>query len=532
MLGSDGVVRGRGLASYAGAVSLGFALLYVLTRSSILIGDGASFISVTRAGDPAHIHYGEPGHFLQCPLARAVWRMLDAPAMPIPLETVFLGISLLGTVIAIVCVGLIAAELLHTPSAAWLAAVLYGTSLHSWTQWNGELYGLALGFVAAGLFLALRGWVVVPAVLWAFSVLSHSEFVMAAPAFVVTVWMAQRSDMTTLAKLRKASLLMAIAAASTLVVMLLGSWALGKWSDATSLVEWLARSYRARQQDVAAIPQVGRAIKGLLTAYTVAGHYWRDILTGRGQFGNPLFLPFAAAGLLVLVCTGTLVIAAARRRSFFFSVLAWLLPFHILVNWWFVPTVEKYHAGALPGLVLLVTGGLVAVGTRMPPRRRFLLFGGYAVGCAALNLLGAVLPMQALGRDTRRAESELRELADRRQGRAVFIACDNSKVIVGAHVTYLRLRSIWTGTVPEIQQRVISWTEDRLREGKEPYLVGRWCLPEEWKTTSSKQPFDLFFLGSRFTMTPSGIAGVPISETVPTNPFNWTKGDVLRLESH
>ncbi len=529
--GDPGVMHGTRLAWYSGAVAIGFTLLYLVTRSSILIGDAQAWIALTRDGNPANLHYGDPSHFLQFPLARAVWRACERLGLPISLDVIFIGMSLAGTIAAIVFIGLIAAHLLRTETAAWLAAILFGTTLHSWTQWNGELYGLALGFLTAGLFLALRGRVAVPAILWALSVLSHSDFAVAAPAFVAAVWMAQPGVATTHDKRRRAFRLLVTAALFALVVMLLGSRAIGKWSDATSLAEWLGRSHQARQQDIARLPQVGRAFKGLLTAYTVAGHYWRDILTGRGQFGRPFFATAAAAGMVVLVLTGVLVAAAFRQRTLVLFALAWLLPFHVFVNWWFVPTVEKYHAGALPGLVLLVTGGLVFIGTRMPAGGRFALYGGYVAACAALNLLGAVLPMQALGRDTSRAEGELRQLVDQRQGRAVFIACDNSKVIVGAPVTYLRLRSIWTGTVPEIEQRVIAWTQDRLREGKEPHLVGRWCLPEEWKTTWSKKPFDMFFLGRQFTMVPTGISGVPISDTVPTNPFNWTSGEVLRLES-
>ncbi|MSO55887.1 MAG: hypothetical protein EXQ55_03050 [Acidobacteria bacterium] len=527
---SDGVVCGNRLVWYVAVVFVGFGLLYLLTRSSVPVGDSKGFIAVARGGDPSQIHYGEPIHFLQVPLARAVWRILDALGASVSLETIFVGFSLVGTLAAIVFVGLIAAKILRTQTAAWLAAVLFGTSLHASTQWNGELYGLALGFVTAGLFFTLRGRVAIPAFLWGLSVLSHSDFAMAAPTFIAAVSMAEPSVVRTGEKLRRASVLLGLAATSTVLVMLLGSWTLGKWFDSASFAAWLGPSYEARQQDVSASPEVFRAMKGLVTAYTVAGHYWRDILTGRGQYSAPLFVPAAAVGLLVLVLTSVLLVAAAWRRSLFLFALVWLLPFHILVNWWFVPTVEKYHAGALPGFVLLVTGGLVFVGTRMPARRRCLLYGGYVAAFAGLNLFGAVLPMQALGRNAAKAAREIRQLHTERGGRAVFVACDDPKAIVGAQVTFLRLRSIWKGTLPEIQQAVVSWIQARRREGNEPYLVGRWCLPEEWKTTWSKEPFDLYFLELSFQMVPTRITGIPISESVPTNPFNWTQGDVVGLE--
>ena len=68
-----GVVRGRPLVCYVVAILIAFASLYLLTRSSILIGDGEHFVSMSRVGDPSALHYGEPSHFLQVPLARAIW---------------------------------------------------------------------------------------------------------------------------------------------------------------------------------------------------------------------------------------------------------------------------------------------------------------------------------------------------------------------------------------------------------------------------------------------------------------------------
>ena len=527
--GSAAVIRGRRLSWYVAVLCFGFGVLYLSTRSVILPGDAAHFVESARLGDPAELHFAEPSHFLQVPLVRAGWRMLGALGIPVSLAALFVGLTLAGTLASIVCVGLIAAEVLQSESGAWLAAILYGTSLHALTQWNGELYGLALGFVTAGLLLTFRGLVGVPAMLWALSVLSHSEFALAAPAFIAAIWMAHPDGVPNGVKLRRASALIALAAATTVMVMLLGSLSLGKWSDTASLVAWLDRSYQSRQRDVSAYPEVFRAIKGLATAYTVAGHYWRDILTGRGQYHAAWFVPAAAVGLLVLLLTAVFVIVARWRPRVWFALL-WLLPFHVVVNWWFVPTVEKYHAGALPGFVLLVTGGILAAGTRLRPGPRRLFYTAYVAACAGLNLFGAVLPMQARARDTRRAEIEIRRFADERGGRAVFIACDDPKAIVGARVDFLRLRSVWLGTSVEIQQALVSWTRARLSEGKEPYLVGRWCLPEEWKTTSTKAPFDLFFLERSFRLAPTGLEDMPISESVPTNPFNWTRGAVRRLE--
>ena len=524
-------MRRTAIGLYAATLLCGFASLYAATRSSLLIGDGAAFVTLAQRGDAAELHYGEPGHLLQVPAARLLWLMLERLGLPVSAEGVFVAISIAGTLAAIVFVGLIAAGLLQTPAAAWLAAILFGTSLNVWTQSNGELYGLALGFVTAGLYAARRNRVVAAGVLWSLSVLSHSEFALAAPAFIAAAWTAQPDTAPRGDRVRAIATLLVLAGSSTAVLLLAGSWAIGKWTDPASLAGWFHRSFAAREQDLFGRPEVTRAIKGLLTAFTVAGHYWRDILTGRGQYNAPWFGPAAVAGLLVLAGTGVLLAASLRQRRLALFALAWLLPFHVLVNWWFVPTVEKYHAGALPGFVLLVTAGLITVGARMTARGRYLLYGSYVAACVGLNLFGAVLPMQRLGRDIATGQREIRLLIDEREGKPVFISCDDPRVLVSNGVEFLRLRSIWVGTVPDIQQRIVDWTSARLSEGREPYLVGRWCLPEEWKTTASKQPFDLFFVERSFKLVPTGLADVPVSESVPTNPFNWTRGNIVRLES-
>lgn len=185
------------------------------------------------------------------------------------------------------------------------------------TQWNGELYGLALGLVTAGLFFTLGGRLVLPSVLWALSVLSHSEFALAARAFVGAVWMVQPSIAGTKEKLQRVLALLTLAAASCGVVLLAWSWMVGEWADVASLVQWMRRSYEARQLDVADHPEIRRAFKGLLTAYTVAGHYWRNILTGRGAYRAYCFAPATPIGLWLLVPAGVLLVAAAWERSLF-----------------------------------------------------------------------------------------------------------------------------------------------------------------------------------------------------------------------
>jgi len=513
-------------------LAAGFAVIYVTTRSSILIGDGLAFVETVRGGDPAQFLYGCPNHLLQVPLARATWLALGALGLPAPPVYVWVGLSLIGTLGAIVFIGFLAAELMRTPTAGWLAALLFGTSLHSWTQWNGEEYGFAMAYASAGLLFALRGRIMAAALLWACSVLSHAEFFMAAPAFAATVWLSRDKPRSATAKLRRATWLMALAGASTVAGLLLGSRLLGKWHDLPSLLAWLQYALDLNRTYAMTSPEFARAAKGLVTAFTVAGHYWRDIVTGRGAFSHPWFLPALTFGLVVLVLTAACLAAAVSQRRLFVFALLWVLPFELLGNAWFTPTVEKYHAGALPGFVLLVTGGLVYLSSRLPARRGATVCAGFVVICAGLNLFGAVLPMQALGRDTRQATQQLRGLNDQYQDRAVLVTCDggNALPVWHAGIEYLRLRSIWKGSLPEIQAAIVSWTRDRVAEGKIPHLLERWCYPEEWRTTASKAPFDLYFLERHFRLTPTSIIGVPVAQPATTDPFTWRRGDIVRLD--
>lgn len=515
------------LPVYIGVMAGGFITLYVLTRSSILIAGGQAWIDSARDGNPAWLHYAEPGHFLQVVLSRLIWVTLERLGLPVSLDSLFLGMSLVGTIAAIVFMGLIAGQILQTRTAAWLAALLFGTSLLVWTQVNGELSGLALGCVTAALFLTLRGYLVLPALLWAMAVLAHLAFALAALAFILAVWMARPAAATTRDTLRRALILLLVSGTTTVLILLLGSWMVGKWIDMASLIQWLRQTSESR--DVAHLDPV-RAIKGLVTAFTVGGHYWRDIVTGRGPWTNPLFVPAAAVGLLVLATTAICIAVSSvcERRVALFA-LVWLLPSHILLNWRFAPAVEKHHAAALPGFVLLVIAGLIFIGERMSARGRHLLYGGFISACTGLNLFGALLPMQALGRDTDAAERAIRMLNDDRGGKAVFVSCDASRPIVRAGVRYLRIRSIWKGPPADVQAAIVSWTRARIAEGAGLYVLDRWCLPEQWTTPWSRDPFDLFFLNREFALVPTSITNVPVGEEPATNPFAFRTGDVTRI---
>lgn len=513
--------------TFAVALLAVFIPLYFATRSTILIGDAEAFSGVARAGDPSALHYGEPGHFLQVPLSGALWRAATAAGAGISIEAVMIAFALAGTLAAAIFVGLIAADLLRSRQAAWLASLLFGLSLHSWTQWNGELYGLAVGFVCAAIYFALRGRVVLPACLWALGVLSHSEIAFAAPAMAFAVFLAPRGSGPTSAAIPRAVTLLALAGALAAVILLAGSWTIGKWSNTASLERWIRYSYDVRQRDIIGI-EAPRALKGLMTAHTVAGHYWRDIMTGRGHSG-PAFASAAAIGLILIGMMAIALAASLKRSTAAAFAIVWLLPTQMLFNWRFLPTVEKYHGASLPGLTLLVTTGLLALAERLEPRRRIWLYSIYLAAFAGLNLVGGVLPIRALGRDNDAAVKALVKLnADYKQQTA-FVTCDSPRPIFAARVEHLRIRSIWNAPPAEIEGRIMSWIDAQAASGRTVFLVDRVCFPDEWITTWSQAPFNLGFLEHRFVLEPTGITNVPTAQEPYTNPFAWRHADIMRL---
>jgi hypothetical protein len=510
----------------------GFAVLYIATRPVLMISDGASWVFEAANANPVNTWYGFPSYFLQIPLAHWLWSALHALGVPVSVAGVFLFISLAGTLTAVVSVGRIAAILLDSKEAGWIASCLLGAALNPWTQWNGELSGLALGFTAAGLWLVLRGGIGWPAALWALSVMSQVNFVLAAPAFVTAIWLSRPAGDSHGATLRRTVSVTALAGAVCLILFLVGSWAAGKWHAPADLVAWIQGSFRIADKSVGVHPQPLRAIKGLLTSYTAATHIVRDAFAERGILGHSGFLQTAVVAFGLLTMTGVLLASAIRRRRVFAFALAWLLPFHVGFNWWWAPTEEEYHTGALPGLVLLVTAGLISIGAGMSARRRNVLYAGYVAALAGFNLFVVIVPRQQLASDTISVSRQIQQLRDEHGGRLVLVTCDggNVEAVRRSGLEYLRIRSIWRGPVPDIQSRIVDWVAARLAEGKEPYLLGRWCLPENWKTQWSKAPFDLYFLDTRFRIGPPAIKAIPTDQESATDPFLWGRGDLAPLE--
>lgn len=520
----------RWIAGFTAAVVSGFLPLYLWTRLPQWVSDSATFAAAARLGDPSDPQYGYPGHYLQIPLANGLWRLLHAMGWGVAPDAVWLGLCLVGTLAAVVFLGLIAREILQTRTAAWLAAVIFGTSLNMWWQWNGELYALALGFMTAGLFLTLRQRVFTGAALWALAVTCHIDFVLAGPVFVWALWLNRPAMQTTVVTVRRAITMLSVAGISTVALLIVPMWAVGKYGSVADLQGWMERYFSGVTESghVEAVPEVFRAAKGLLTAFTVAGHYWRDILTSRGVQGDSAFALASGVGLVVLIATAACLIAALWQRRLVVFALIWLVPFQVFFNWWAVPNDAKYHAGSLPAFVLLVTAGLVQLGARLSRSRRYALYAIYVSICAWLNLFGSILPMQSRGLETRAGTSAIRELDRAAAGGAAMLSCTDSPAMFDSGIENFRVKRIWTPDPPVVEQTIRVWVGERIREGKVVYLLGRWCYPEEW-VLPAHPPFDQFFLNDEFEIVRSGITGIPVAEVWETNPFSWRRGDVFRL---
>jgi hypothetical protein len=509
---------------YLAVAGLGFPLAYVLTRSTQLPGDAEAFIRIARAGTPGAFHYGEPAHFLQSPLARLIWSGLAAMGLSVSLADVFAALTIAGTTVAVICFGLVVEELTGRREARWIGSVALGAALAIWANVNGELYGLALGFLIASLLAALSGRAVACALLFSLSMLSHADFALGLPALVAGFYLGRSRPST-----RRLAMFVGAAAAATLLALLGGTRAVGKWDDLASFERCVSQA--AGRLRVMGMPRIEleRAIKGLITAYSAGGHFWRDVLTHRGAFDHPLFVPALVVAGLVLVASAACIAAGSGERRLLTIALCWIAPFFMFLNLWFVPTAEKYHAGALPGLVLLVTGGLMRIGQALRTPARWTLYATYLGLHAGLNFFGVILPLQHLGAATDVSEASIRALYQSRAGRAAFIACDDSRAIVHAGVPYLRLREVWTDLPAREREAVRAYAHARLDEGTSVFLVGRWCYPGEWRTYWTTTPFDLYAGQETFQLTPTAIRHVPIAQFVSTNPFTWSYGDVTEL---
>lgn len=525
------VKAGRLGIVHALVISAVLVSLYMAVRSPFLASDGEYYVELARSGDPTSQFYGEPAHFLQIPLTHWLWLALKQLGLPVTVREVFLGIGLLSNVVAAIFIGLIAEALLDWRDARWLASLLFGTSLNAWIQWNGELYALALAFVHAAAYFALRGRIMAAAVLWALSVLSHVEFVLVAPAFAVAVWIGKRdgNEVTSRRKLVNGASVCALAAIFSLLFVLGGGWILGKWHDPMSAVEWLRQSYQPRRADLGGVEPL-RAIKGLVTAYSVGGHFWADILRGRGAYDQPLFVLAGSVGSVVLVLTAVWLLMAWHRRRVLLFGLAWVLPVHVIFNWHFTSAVEEYHAAALSGFILLVTCGMVHWAGRPAPGVRRVLCAAYVGLFAGLNLFGSVLPVKAYAADVVQARVAIRELAGQSQTSVVFLTCNNDVAIDSSGVEYIRVRKLLAGGRPlaEVREEIIRWAVRQVEAGRDLYVLGRSCFLGEWLPNPGVPVFDFEFLERYWEIVPTSVRNVPLNWVSQTNPFSWRRADVFR----
>lgn len=508
-----------------------FLPLYLTTRANVLISDGPSRVEAVMSRDLSDIQYMYPTYPLGVALIHAVWAVLLKLGISVSVESVLLGLNSIGTISAIIFLGLIAAEILETRRAAWLAAFLFGVSLNPWTQWNGELSGWSAGFGTTALFFVLRGRLLAPVILWALAVLSHVDFVFLTPALACAVWIGRWSTESTLWKLRRIGALIILSASTTIGLLLIGTRVAGKWTNFQELKTWflLPMQFSGHLGFTTGFgPSIFRALKGLATAFTAAGHHWRNILTGRGAFDNPIFGPAAGLGLLILAVMAIFILFAVWQKRLALFALALLLTFQMLENWWLVPTQEEYDTGALLGLILLITAGMFQMGKRLPRRSRPWLAAVYVAACGGLNLFTAVLPMQANEKQIEALSGSLSRLNIARGGMIAFVTCDKGPAIEQSGVEYLRIRDYWTGRIPDMQHTVLSWIDARLKEGKDVYVQDTLCFPDEW-IVPPQPPFDLHFVDRDYRSIETSLKRAPLPRSSPTDPMAWRHDDIVQI---
>ena len=501
---------------------------YLLTASKTLINDGEAWLNTIRKADPTELYWTDAAHFLQIPLTRHVTDRLHAVGIAVDYRPVFLAICLAGTLAAAAFLGLVVAALAESASAGLLTAALFGTSLHAWLQWNGELYALALGFLAAGLFVAERGRWAIACVLWALAVLSHADTALAAPAFLVLFWRKAPADMAPWRRAVTAIARCFAAGALFFVFLFAYGWLMAAWAGFGEFIGWMERAYGLRLRTIVE-PHPIRALRGLVTAYSAGGHVVGEILTGRSPSLAGAFAMTALLTAAVLTATAVFALLALRCRRLAAVAAGLIVLVHVSFNWWLWPTTELYHGVALLGVVALVGGGAALWSREIRWRR--VIVAGYVAACVVLNLTVSVLPVQAYGKDLERAEAVFRHLGNTAGGRLVVVTCTVNTALRRSGVRSLEIRRHWNADDRALRTAVMSQLRAAQAAGDAVYSLGRECTPWEWRVDVPRTTLSLHrLLGDDFTWVPTGLVALPTNPGVSqTNPLGWRTADLFEL---
>jgi hypothetical protein len=303
---------------------------------------------------------------------------------------------------------------------------------------------------------------------------------------------------------------------------------MGAWTSFGEFSGWLERAYGLRLRTIVE-PHPIRALRGLVTAYSAAGHVVGEILTGRSPSLVGTFAFTALLAAVVLAATAAFAVRALRCRPVAAVAAGLILLVHVGFNWWLWPTIELYHGVALLGVVALVGCGAAMWSRELPGRR--LAVAGYLAACVVLNLTVSVLPVQAYGRDLERAEAVFRHLNDTAGGRLVVMTCTVNTALRRSGARGLEIRRVWDADERVVQSALVSRLRAAQAAGDAVYALGRECMPWEWRVDVPRTNLAVDrLLADDFTWVQTRALRLPTNPGVSqTNPLGWRTADLYEL---
>lgn len=522
-----------------------FIPLYHFTKSPLLASDAEGWIQRATNPSTSEFHYGATGHFLQMPLSHHLHLIAQAVGLDFSVRQIFLAICFWSAIGSLFFFYFFLQHWFRFHDKAkekdWIplaGTVLYGTSFAPWVYWNGELFALSLLSIFGSLYFLSKKRFVVAGLSWAVAVLAHSEFSLLAPAFAFFLFLEnrrQQDDRWFFPYIKQSFSFFAFSGCATAIILVAGGYLLHKWHDPTSLFQWFQADLAKRTFWLGSGLQPLKAMKGLITSVTVAGHYLGEFLKGwrPHQYWELFSLIWSLAQVALVFLLSAL--SMFRWRVFLFSLL-WILPLQLLLNWRFLPAVEEYHSASQPALSFMLLAGALVAADRMNSKK--ILIAIYVFQFFFLNLFLGILPLKNFG-DRVLLASEWFE----RNPQAAVLVCDAQTFLEKSRIETFRIKGMAREGNPnliEIQSAILSWVDSKISEGKEVYTLGNRCEAEYWSTervsiglpTLAKDitHMNFSFLEKKYFIETANLNSLPLNAVVATNPITWKTETLYKIK--
>jgi hypothetical protein len=470
------------------------------------------------------------------------------------LRFVYVGIGWVGLLWGIALVRRLLRRWTNDRHVPIIGALFYGSALGPWFYWNGELEVLAVAFSLAALDRLTQDKlsvsdIVLAGVFWGLSVLSHAEMVLAALPFVAEL---ARKPAGRRRAVFLAVLLCLSGATTALSGLLIGGAIIGKWHDVPSLYRWLfgeSATVVGTYAEGYGFWPAAKALKGLFTSFSAAGHVLADLMRGRVETASSAFLVALLPSILVVAGAVWFIARGLRLRGPAIVPGVWISAFLLLFNFYYQPAQEEYHIASTAPFVLLIGLGMWEWlrGDRGPSSWKRLVCIGFLIIHIALNLLGSIIPAKLSIHRNIAAAGELKHFSARSEKgeeKALILACEDENVIRWAGQDYLRVRTLTSEkravSAEELRIHIRSRLVDEARRGRTILAVNRGCKADYWndlRTLAGKSPlpeeivrfqFDFLFLDFNFWRLEE-VRWFYLNPTSQTNPFNWRRGELYLL---